>query len=46
MTFYIAERNKETGKFELRYSDNKVEEIHDEAKASDESGSMIKIAHE
>ena len=43
MVFYIAERNKETGKFELWHSDNKVNEIHDEAKALDSYEMAIKL---
>ena len=43
MTFCIAERNKETGRFELWHSDDKVNEIYDESEALSSYERAIKL---
>ena len=43
MTFYIAERNKETGKFELRMKDGEAYEIYSESDAIDKYAMVMKL---
>ena len=43
MTFYIAERNKETGKFELWMDEKEVYEIHSETDAIDKYAMVMKL---
>ena len=43
MTFYIAERNKETGKFELWMDEKEVYEIHSETDAIDKYSMVMKL---
>ena len=43
MTFYIAERNKETGKFELWMKDGEAHEIHSESDAIDNYTMVMKL---
>ena len=43
MTFYIAERNKETGKFELWMKDGEAHEIHSESDAIDKYSMVMKL---
>lgn len=43
MTFYIAERNKETGKFELWMNEKEVYEIHSESDAIDKYAMVMKL---
>lgn len=43
MTFYIAERNKETGKFELWMKDGEAHEIHSESDAIDKYAMVMKL---
>lgn len=43
MTFYLAERNKETGKFELWMDEKEVYEIHSESDAIDKYAMVMKL---
>lgn len=43
MTFYIAERNKETGKFELWMDEKEPYEIHSESDAIDKYAMVMKL---
>jgi len=43
MTFYIAERNKETGKFELWMKDGELHEIYSESDAIDKYAMVMKL---
>ena len=43
MTFYLAERNKETGKFELWMKDKEPHEIHSESDAIDKYAMVMKL---
>jgi len=43
MTFYIAERNKDTGTFELWMKDGELHEIHSESDAIDKYAMVMKL---
>jgi len=43
MTFYIAERNKETGKFELWMNENKLNEMYNESEALEMYEMVLKL---
>ena len=43
MVFYIAEKNKETGKFELWNSDDKLHEINSESAALNTYENVVKL---
>ena len=43
MPFYIAELNRETGRFELWHSDDKVNEMYDESEALSSYERAIKL---